>query len=334
MTSRRVALGVAVAAVVALATTACGSGSGSGSLTKVSMGIAVKDDMSNSPLVLAKVEGIYKKYGLDVNLVYFQGGGAMVQALAAGKVDYGWVSHTPVIKAASQGAPVKIIAEVSKTAIGWGLMVKPDSPVKTPEDLKAGMKISYTSEGSLTNWLALYEASLAGLKPDQVQGVPIGTSLPTITTALQNGQVDAVTVLLPWGYELEKSGKARWVAKMSEQLPNFSYTGIDAFDNALKNTKTASCVVGAYTATIKWMKDHPDETQKWFQDFYSVSADIAKRAYDELMPDFSTDGILPADRLQQTIDTIAKIPGFLNGKPEASQVLQQIKPASESECSG
>src|SRR5699024_3949341 len=139
--------------------------------------------------------------------------------------------------------------------------------------------------------------------------------------------------LLPWGYELENSGKARWVAKMPEQLPEFSYTGIDATDDALESDNTAACVVGAYSATIKWMKDHPKETQKWFSDFYSVDAKLAKRSYDELVPDFSEDGQLSKKVFQHTIDTIRKIPGFLKGKPKADDVLDQVQPAPQSECS-
>lgn len=328
-----------VAVVALLAVAACGSSDEPGKSastgdgpTSISMGIAVKNDISNSPLVLAAEQGIYKKFGLDVELVYFQGGGAMVQAMAGGQVDYGWVSHTPIIKAASQGVPVKVIAEVSQSAIGWGLMVRPDSPIKSVADLKPGVKISYTSEGALTQWLALYNAGLAGIAPDKVQGAPIGGSLPTVITALEKGQVDAATVLVPWGWEMETDGKARWITKMPEQLPDFSYTGIHATDKALGDAAAASCVVGAYGATITWMKAHPDETKTWFQKFYSVDAAIAERAYTELVPDFNADGTMSAETMQKTIDTIQKVPGFLEGSPKAADVLKQVKPGTEAEC--
>jgi NitT/TauT family transport system substrate-binding protein len=337
MARKRVLTTVALTTIVLVA--ACGSsdepGQSTGSKagpTAISMGIAVKNDISNSPLVLAEEQGIYKKFGLDVELVYFQGGGAMVQAMAGGQVDYGWVSHTPVIKAASQGVPVKVIAEVSHSAIGWGLMVPPNSPITKVEDLKPGVKISYTSEGALTQWLALYNAGLAGVKPDQVQGAPIGGSLPTVITALEKGQVDAATVLVPWGWEMEADGKARWISKMPEQLPDFSYTGIHATDKALKDSAAAGCVIGAYGATISWMKAHPDETKAWFQKFYTVSETVASRAYDELMPDFNADGSMSEEAMQKTIDTIQKVPGFLDGSPKAADVLKQIKPGTEAEC--
>lgn len=329
--------GVAVAALLTVA--ACGgsdepaqSAGGDRQPASISMGIAVKNDISNSPLVLADEQGLYKKFGLDVKLVYFQGGGAMVQAMAGGQVDYGWVSHTPIIKAASQGVPVKVIAEVSHSAIGWGLMVKPDSPITSVEDLKPGVKISYTSEGALTQWMALYNAGLAGVTPDQVQGAPIGASLPTVITALDKGQVDAATVIVPWGWEMETDGQARWISKMPEQLPDFSYTGIHATDKALEDSATASCLIGAYAATIAWMKEHPTETKAWFQQFYSVDASIADRAYAELVPDFNPDGTMSDDDMQKTIDTIQKVPGFLDGSPTAADVLRQVKPGTEAQC--
>lgn len=330
----RVQVAIALAVVLTVVAAGCGPASEgeADAGSAVSMGIAVKNDLANAPLVLAEERGIYERYGLQVELVYFDGGGAMVQAMAGGQVDYGWVSHTPVIKAASEGAAIRIIAEVSKTPIGWGLMVSPDSPIRTPEDLEPGMKISYTSEGALSNWLALYEAQLAGVAADELQGVPIGTSLPTIRTALENGQVDAATVLMPWGYELADEGAARWVAHMPEQLSGFSYTGINATDEALRDERTSACLVGAYTETVGWMRDNPEETEQWFESNYDVDADLARRAYEELVPDFNDSGALAVDRLQETIETIQQVSGFLSGSPQAEDVLQQVAPASEGEC--
>jgi NitT/TauT family transport system substrate-binding protein len=324
---------VLLALSVILLVSACADdGAQTGDARKVTLGIAVQKDLANSPLVLADKEGLYRRYGLEVELVYFNGGGALVQAMSGGRADYGWVSHAPVVKAIEQGAPMAVVAETNRSAIGWGLVVAPDSPIKQVSDLRAGMTISYTSEGALTNWYALYVAKQAGLAPTDIRGVPIGTSLPAISNALSKGQVDAATVLLPWGNILEGSGQGRWVTHMEEELPNFSFSGIAATTKAAEDTTATSCLVGAYVAAVKWMADHPAETQRWFEEFYGVDAALAKSAYAKLMPDFSPDGAMDPKRLQFTLDALSSVPGFLKGSVSAEQVLRQARPADASAC--
>lgn len=316
----------------------CGSSSDAGagdeaaSPKDIKMGFAIKNDIGNAPLVIADEQGIYEDYGLDAELVYFDGGGALVQAMAGGQVDYGWVSHAPIVKAIEGGAPLRIIGEVSETAIGWGLVAPPDSAIETVEDLEPGVTISYTSEGSLTHWYALYAATQAGLKPDQVEGAPIGTSLPTVKTALEKGQVDVATVLLPWGDELVNAGDARWVSHMDEDLPEFSFTGIPATESAAEDEKTTSCLLGAYAEAVRWMTEHPAETQEFMQSFYSVDADLAKDAYERVVPDFNETGQMDPKRMQFVIDSMASVPGFLEGTVSSDDVLAQAATATQQEC--
>jgi ABC-type nitrate/sulfonate/bicarbonate transport system substrate-binding protein len=237
-----------------------------------------------------------------------------------------------VIKAIEQGAPLGIVGEVNKTAIGWGLVVPPDSPIKTIDDLEPGMKISYTSEGALTQWYALYVADQAGIDPTEIEGVPIGTNLPTIATALEEGQIDAAAVLLPWGDVLESEGTARWVAHMDKQLPKFSFTGIPATDTAIEDEQTTSCLLGAYSAAVRWMAQNPDETQRFFEDFYQVEPALAKTAYEQLLRDFNETAQMEPDRMQFVIDELQQVPGFIGGSATVEDVLQQAEPASEQDC--
>ena len=330
-----------VAVVGSLAFVACGgdddgdeaAGGRQGEPRSVQLGFAVKNDMANAPLVIADEQGIYDDYGLNAELVYFDGGGALVQAMAGGQVGYGWVSHAPVIKAIEGGAPLKIIGEVNETAIGWGLVVPPDSPIRDVKDLERGMNVSYTSEGALTHWYALYSADQAGLDQDAIKGVPIGTSLPTIRTALDRGQIDAATVLLPWGDILDREGDARWVARMDEQLPEFSFTGIPATEDAIEDEQATSCLLGAYTAAVRWMDENPEETQRFFREFYDVEASLARSAYERLVPDFNETGQMDPKRMQFVIDEMKAVPGFIEGSVSADDVLAQAPAGSREECS-
>jgi ABC-type nitrate/sulfonate/bicarbonate transport system substrate-binding protein len=55
-------------------------------------------------LWLTHEEGIFRKHGLDSNLVYIRGGTTAVQALLAGEIQFGHLSPAPMMTAWAQGA--------------------------------------------------------------------------------------------------------------------------------------------------------------------------------------------------------------------------------------
>ncbi len=319
---------LAAGSAMALLVTACGaSGGEEGSgPTKVKLGMAVEKDAANMAFVVADQEGLYEECGLDVDVVFFQGGGALMPPLTVGEVDYGWVGTTTVLSAIEEGAPLKTIAEVNQTVAGWGLVVPEDSPIQTLADLKPGVKISYTSEGALSQWFALWAINEAGVQPDQMTGVPLGGSVPAISTALSKGDVDAAVVLLPWGQMLEKDGM-RWVAKFDEELPDLSFTGLHASEKSLQDTDTAAKMLGAYQNAVQWLKDNPEDAKSFIEEFYSVDADLAGTIYDLVVPDYNPTGEFSSEDMDYLIKTVSEIPGFIEGTVTSDQVLQEIEPA-------
>ena len=317
-------LGVAALTVL----TACGGpsgGSGEG-LTPVKLGMAVEKDAANMAFVVADREGIYEDCGLDAEVTFFEGGGALVPPLTVGEVDYGWVGTTTILSAIEEDAPIKTIAEVNQTVAGWGLVVPEDSPIKTLEDLQPGVKISFTSEGALSQWFALWAIDQAGVSPDDMTGVPLGGSVPAIRTALEKGDIDAAVVLLPWGQMLEQDGM-RWVAKFDEELPELTFTGLHASERALQDEETASKVLGAYVKAVQWLKDHPEEAKTFIAEFYGVEADLAAEIYTLVVPDYNPTGEFATEDMEYLIETVGEIPGFIEGTAEAEEVLHNIEPA-------
>lgn len=299
---------------------------GGGDLTPVTIGTAVERDAANAVFLVAEEQGVYEQCGLDVEVIHFQGGGALMGPLTSGEVDYGWVGTTTVIQAVEGGADLRTIAEINKTVAGWGLMVPEESSIQTMEDIPEGAAISFTSEGALTHWFALYAASQAGVEADDVVGVPLGGSVPAIQSALESGDTDAAVVLLPWGQIMEPEGM-RWVAKFDEELPDFSFTGLHANADTLEDRETAGKLVGAYAETVQWMLDNREESEEFFQRFYELEPDLASTVYDLVVPDYNETGEMSVDRMQYLIDTVSSIPGFIEGDVDAKEVLDIVEPA-------
>jgi hypothetical protein len=85
----------------------------------------------------AKEVGLFKKYGLDVEIVYIPGGSTVVQSMIAGDVQFGRGSATEVVTAHLAGFPLKILtALINKFVYSF---VTPMSIA--PQDLKGAGRL-------------------------------------------------------------------------------------------------------------------------------------------------------------------------------------------------
>src|ERR671935_2068936 len=94
--------------------------------------------------------GIFKKHGLQLEMVYTSGSGETLQPVISGSVDLGLAVGTLGAMAAyAKGAPVRIIgAQATGAADYW--YAKTSSPIKTLQDT-AGKTIAYSTNGSSTH---------------------------------------------------------------------------------------------------------------------------------------------------------------------------------------
>jgi NitT/TauT family transport system substrate-binding protein len=105
------------------------------------------------PALMAKETGIFKKNGLDVQLIYFTGGTTAVQALVSGDVPISQVAGPAVVNSALAGSDIIIVAG-GATSLDYWLMSRPE--IKRPEQLKGGsVAISAFGTASLTLWRAM-----------------------------------------------------------------------------------------------------------------------------------------------------------------------------------
>jgi NitT/TauT family transport system substrate-binding protein len=78
-------------------------------------------------------KGIWKKHGLDVELIFLRGGSRTVSALISGSVDFILGSDLGVVTAILQGANLTRVGVTTNT-LGYSIVVQPG--IKTIRDLK------------------------------------------------------------------------------------------------------------------------------------------------------------------------------------------------------
>ncbi len=138
-------------------------------------------------LWVAKDEGLFHKYGLDVELIFLRGGQVAVQALTGG--DPPIVTIGNVIIANLQGHDIVLVASV-ESSYDQVVFARPGTLTKM-EQLK-GKRFGISGFGSATHNAALILFKKFNLEPNRdVTFVPTGTG-PERLAAMGAGRIDAI----------------------------------------------------------------------------------------------------------------------------------------------
>jgi NitT/TauT family transport system substrate-binding protein len=173
------------------------------------------------PAWMAKETGLFKKNGLDIQLIYFTGGTTAVQALVSGEVPISQVAGPAVVNSALAGSDIVMVAG-GATSLDYWLMSRPE--IKRPEQLKGG-SVAISAFGTASDFVARYALEKIGLTPGKdVTLVQVG-GVPDRLGALLAGRIEAAVLVPPSMFIAQKKGLniLADVAKLG--LP-FQYTGV------------------------------------------------------------------------------------------------------------
>ena len=158
---------------------------------------------NQTPLWVAKEEGLFKRYGSDPDLILIEGGTRGAQALISGDIPIMGMSGQPVISARARGADLIMFAGMVNK---MNYILVTTAAIKKPEDLK-GKRIGAAQAGT-----ASYHAVLLGLKHwgldarrDRITILPLGNQAARVGS-LQSGGSDAIIVNPGLGPLLKERG--------------------------------------------------------------------------------------------------------------------------------
>ena len=173
----------------------------SAQLTKITVGYS-SIASAQFPAWMAKESGIFRKNGLDVQLVYFRGGTTAMMALVSRETPISQVAGPSIVSASLRGADMVMIAGGRVTVDQW-LISRPE--IKTAEQLKGG-SIAIAVFGGLGDFLTRIALQKLGLTPmKDVAIVQIGT-VPERLSALEKGKVQAAILGGSDGFIAQKRG--------------------------------------------------------------------------------------------------------------------------------
>jgi NitT/TauT family transport system substrate-binding protein len=280
-----------------------------------------KNDPSGAPYGIALEKGFFKKAGIDVTgIIAGSGGGSSVRAAIASDLGYGDVTAAPVIAAAAQGQDVKIVSITSRSLADLVLVVMPNSPIKTPADLK-GKKFGISNPKSLGEMMGVLVMEKAGLKKGDVQMTALG-SLSGALTALENGVVDATAIPIILFHQRGAEKKYR-VLVGPKELPLIpSQLGM-ATSKAMKQwpEKLRAIQTGRREGT-KFIYEHTDEAIKILTKIYAPlpEADVAAMVKDLVDAKFWTEGRIEMPLLEQTVHAMKGV-GMLDKDVDLTKIV-------------
>ncbi len=227
--------------------------------------------------------GIFKKYGLNLEILYTQGGGETQQAVLSNSVDIGVAAGVMgVLSAYTKGAPVRILAAETTGASDLFWYVKADSPIKTLKDTD-GKTIAYSTNGSSTHGIVN-----AYVKQYDLKSRPTATGGPAPTlTQVMSGQIDVGWSAPPFGLDQLDQKQIRIIASGNDAVAFRGQTvRINITNTQTLQSKRAQLdrYMKAYRETIDWMYTDDPAMWKIYTEFVGISLEKAKRTRDGFFP--------------------------------------------------
>lgn len=154
-------------------------------------------------LWVAKESGIFKKNGLDVDLVYIGGGPRSMAALLSGQLGIIGTGGNSLVAANLNGAKDAVLIATTYNTLVFSLMTR--SNIKDPKDLK-GKAVGVTGFGSLSDFTLRTLLKRSGLDPARDVVVrPMG-GYPEILASMQSGALDGGMISPPMNLKAQELG--------------------------------------------------------------------------------------------------------------------------------
>jgi len=232
--------------------------------------------------------GIFKKHGLDLEILYTQGGGETQQAVISGSVDVGVAAGVMgVLSAYAKGAPVRVIGAETTGASDLFWYVKADSPIKTLRDTD-GKTIAYSTNGSSTHGIVN-----AYMRQYELKAKPTATGGPAPTlTQVMSGQIDVGWSAPPFGLDQLDSKQIRIIASGNDATA-FKGQTVRVLITNTQTLQTRKPVIErfmkAYREAIDYMYSDDPAMFKTYADFVGIDVAKARRTRDGFFPRAAVD---------------------------------------------
>jgi ABC-type nitrate/sulfonate/bicarbonate transport system substrate-binding protein len=281
-------------------------------LERTRLGIS---DMSFTflPHLLAKDAGIFRKHGLEVELIYV-GGPVSISAMAAGELDYN-AAPDPGLLTAAKGVPTKAVMFTTKSP---PMYIVSQPGIKRMEQL-AGKKLGISRIGSSTYYVARQMLQKGGVDPDKIAYIQVGSNT-TRVSALTNGSLDASMLSLPTAPLLAQKGFNQLASP--RDIGQRPHGGLMVRSAKLEQDREqVRKMITALVDAMEYIAKDKTKVVEYVNAKWNLSRDFAEQILvNDFLPMLTMDGRMTTEAVQEYLDS-AYQHNLIPNRTRASQVL-------------
>ena len=214
---------------------------------------AYQDRIADAVSVIAVENGFFAKEGLQVKPMMFTSGPACTEALVSGSADISTMGDTTAVISVAR-APVTIIASHGGGEHRHRIIVKADSPIRSPRDLvgkRVAVSKGTSTYGGFLAWARAKKLDLSKVQITDMKPEDMGT-------ALLSGAVDAAVASEPTPSVMEEKG-GRQLATLGGLGNNYPILLVAGTDFLRKHPEAATRFVRAMDRAAEFVRSHPKE---------------------------------------------------------------------------
>jgi NitT/TauT family transport system substrate-binding protein len=259
---------------------------------------------------IAQKKGFFEKHGLAVELVYFQGGSQIIQAMLGGDVPLTVTAGPEGVVAKLQGADIALLAANNPT-MHFSLFVAPE--IKKPADLR-GKRAGVSRFGSSSDFCIRYIFKSIGLAEGDVTIVQIGDN-PSRLAALKSNAIHSTVFTTPNTVRARKAGFVSMVDAYKLGL-KFHGSGIAASGVFLREHRPiVEDFFKGFLEGVAYAKQNKEESIRLIGEFLRLNErEEAEETYQVIIQNIQPRKPYPAKEGVETVlrnleSTIAKAKG-------------------------
>lgn len=272
---------------------------------------------------VAKDAGLFRKHGLDTEIIFFRGGQMATQALVAG--DPPIVNIGTVVQAGLQGHDVVLIGS-SENAYNYSVVARPGTT--RIEQLK-GRRLGVSGFGSASHNASLILLKKFNLEPNKDVALVVAGPTSDRLSAVDAGRIDA-TLLTP--SELPRSRKQGLVevydlADLGVEVQGNGFATSRSFIKSQRDTVLSA--LKGYVEAIHYIHRNRDETRKIVSKYLRLTdGEVLDATYTAFVKTVAKRPTPTLKGIQFMLDEVAaKTPNARTARPEQFvdlSLLQQL----------
>lgn len=219
-------------------------------------------------LVILKSQAVLeKKYpNTRISWVDFPAGPQLLEALAAGSLDFGLTGDSPPVFAQAAGKDLVYVGVEPPKPLSSAILVKPNSPLRTLADLK-GRRIGL-QKGSSSHYVLVRAVEQAGLQWSDIN--PVYLTPADARAAFERGAIDAWVIWDPF-YAATELDVAPRVLATGEGLSGNNSFYLASRPFAQNHPQTVLALLAELSRANDYWQSHRKETAQYLSDFSGLS---------------------------------------------------------------